>query len=107
MDVRCVEAATEARQRAAFHFVMPGLVPAIHVFRVRESKTWMAGTRPAMTMRDFRRSSRSWRWPDAALRLLAPRLGAAFRRARDPVRRREPQTRRPATLVVELPRSAS
>ena len=28
---------------------MPGLVPGIHVFR-RDKKTWMAGTRPAMTM---------------------------------------------------------
>jgi hypothetical protein len=31
-------------------FVMPGLVPGIHVFLVFEgSKTWMAGTGPAMT----------------------------------------------------------
>jgi hypothetical protein len=29
--------------------VMPGLVPGIHVF-VDASKTWMAGTSPAMTM---------------------------------------------------------
>jgi hypothetical protein len=28
---------------------MPGLVPGIHVF-VDASKTWMAGTSPAMTM---------------------------------------------------------
>jgi DNA ligase-associated metallophosphoesterase len=28
---------------------MPGLVPGIHVFLAREAKTWMAGTRPAMT----------------------------------------------------------
>jgi hypothetical protein len=27
---------------------MPGLVPGIHVFLV-ETKTWMAGTNPAMT----------------------------------------------------------
>jgi hypothetical protein len=27
---------------------MPGLVPGIHVF-LSESKTWMAGTSPAMT----------------------------------------------------------
>jgi hypothetical protein len=31
-------------------FVMPGLVPGIHVFLVATSnKTWMAGTSPAMT----------------------------------------------------------
>jgi len=29
---------------------MPGLVPGIHVFRLGYIKTWMAGTRPAMTM---------------------------------------------------------
>jgi hypothetical protein len=28
---------------------MAGLVPAIHVFRIREEKTWMPGTRPGMT----------------------------------------------------------
>jgi hypothetical protein len=29
---------------------MPGLVPGIHVFLpVQQSKTWMAGTSPAMT----------------------------------------------------------
>ncbi|MGA7810263.1 MAG: hypothetical protein WCB02_37260 [Bradyrhizobium sp.] len=28
---------------------MPGLVPGIHVFGVTASKTWMAGTSPAMT----------------------------------------------------------
>jgi hypothetical protein len=28
-------------------FVMPGLVPGIHVFTA--AKTWMAGTSPAMT----------------------------------------------------------
>ena len=30
-------------------FVMPGLVPGIHVFLLRTRKTWMAGTGPAMT----------------------------------------------------------
>ena len=31
-------------------FVMPGLVPGIHVFSlVQRDKTWMAGTNPAMT----------------------------------------------------------
>jgi hypothetical protein len=29
-------------------FVTPGLVPGIHVFRAA-SKSWMAGTSPAMT----------------------------------------------------------
>src|SRR5215470_734029 len=28
---------------------MPGLVPGIHVFKLGRSKTWMAGTSPAMT----------------------------------------------------------
>jgi hypothetical protein len=34
---------------------MPGLVPGIHVFSfpVRVSKTWMAGSSPAMTGRAF------------------------------------------------------
>jgi hypothetical protein len=32
------------------HSVMPGLVPGIHVFAaLQQSKTWMAGTSPAMT----------------------------------------------------------
>jgi hypothetical protein len=30
-------------------FVMAGLVPAIHVFELTASKTWMPGTRPGMT----------------------------------------------------------
>jgi len=29
---------------------MPALVAGIHVFDVREPKTWMAGTSPAMTV---------------------------------------------------------
>jgi hypothetical protein len=34
-------------------FVMPGLVPGIHVFkRIMARKTWMAGTSPAMTAVD-------------------------------------------------------
>jgi hypothetical protein len=32
-----------------FKFVMPGLVPGIHVFMLATQKTWMAGTSPAMT----------------------------------------------------------
>ena len=28
---------------------MPGLVPGIHVFLTTQSKTWMAGSSPAMT----------------------------------------------------------
>jgi hypothetical protein len=32
-----------------FAFVMPGLVPGIHVFGAHIQKTWMAGTSPAMT----------------------------------------------------------
>ncbi len=30
--------------------VMPGLVPGNHVFLKCQSKTWMAGTSPAMTI---------------------------------------------------------
>jgi hypothetical protein len=29
--------------------VMPGLVPGIHAFLANQTKTWMAGTGPAMT----------------------------------------------------------
>jgi len=29
--------------------VMPGLVPGIHVLTVTATKTWMAGSSPAMT----------------------------------------------------------
>jgi hypothetical protein len=29
---------------------MPGLVPGIHVFLLRQSETWMAGINPAMTV---------------------------------------------------------
>jgi hypothetical protein len=36
------------------HFVMPGLVPGIHVFAfLAASKTWMAGTSPAMTVENI------------------------------------------------------
>jgi hypothetical protein len=36
---------TGLAKAAAFKFVMPGLVPGIHVFRaVEKEKTWMAGT---------------------------------------------------------------
>ena len=31
------------------NFVMPGIVPGIHVFVLQEMKTWLAGTSPAMT----------------------------------------------------------
>jgi hypothetical protein len=31
-------------------FVMPGLVPGIHVFLTVVAKTWTAGTSPAMTL---------------------------------------------------------
>jgi hypothetical protein len=33
---------------------MAGLVPAIHVFYVADSKTWMPGTRPGMTVENCR-----------------------------------------------------
>ena len=49
-----VKTGTKAHQRGAgkgsVYFVMPGLVPGIHVFMLaRDLKTWMAGTSPAMT----------------------------------------------------------
>src|SRR5450756_1530949 len=43
---------------------MPGLVPGIHVFGARESKTWMAGTSPAMTTHGSLRMTAD---PDAKL----------------------------------------
>jgi hypothetical protein len=43
---------------------MPGLVPGIHVFAaLKRSKTWMAGTSPAMTIYSGRYPLRS---PSAA-----------------------------------------
>src|SRR6185295_440099 len=39
----------ESSARQVLLAVMAGLVPAIHVFGPRESKTWMPGTRPGMT----------------------------------------------------------
>ncbi len=40
--------------RFTIMFVVAGLVPAIHVFaRSRQSKTWMPGTRPGMTVESF------------------------------------------------------
>ncbi len=41
------------RQTAPFPIVMPGLVPCIHVLCSGVSKTWMAGTSPAMTAEGF------------------------------------------------------
>jgi hypothetical protein len=35
---------------------MAGLVPAIHVFYAADNKTWMPGTRPGMTAKDYRSS---------------------------------------------------
>ena len=36
------------------HYVMAGLVPAIHVLLSAAAKTWMPGTRPGMTKSDVR-----------------------------------------------------
>ena len=36
------------------NFVMPGIVPGIHVFVLQEMKTWVAGTSPAMTAKTNR-----------------------------------------------------
>jgi hypothetical protein len=40
--------AAMGEKRRISQFVMPGLVPGIHVF-LCGAKTWMAGTSPAMT----------------------------------------------------------
>jgi hypothetical protein len=47
---------------------MPALVAGIHVFRTGTSKTWMAGTRPAMTGRNV--DGRDFRHEDCASHLL-------------------------------------
>ena len=39
----------DSERRKSGRFVMPGLVPGIHVLLGVEAKTWMAGTSPAMT----------------------------------------------------------
>jgi hypothetical protein len=44
------------RQPHIFSVVMPALVAGIHVFPESATKTWMAGTSPAMTTLD----SMSW-----------------------------------------------
>jgi len=36
------------------NFVMPGIVPGIHVSVLQEMKTWVAGTSPAMTAKTNR-----------------------------------------------------
>ena len=40
---------TSVLDASTYHFVMPGLDPAIHVLGRRHAETWMAGTSPAMT----------------------------------------------------------
>src|SRR5207302_9611005 len=64
-EVRC-------HRRMPNRYVMAGLVPAIHAL-LRQRKTWMAGTRPAMTSRRPRPQPRSHvRFPsnDPALQLV-------------------------------------
>ena len=40
-----------------FSVVMPALVAGIHVLgRCQKNKTWMAGTSPAMTRREYRKN---------------------------------------------------
>jgi hypothetical protein len=42
------------KQELTAKFVMPGLVPGIHVLAaVKREKTWMAGTSPAMTKKSL------------------------------------------------------
>jgi hypothetical protein len=49
----------------AYTFVMPGLVPGIHVLNATARKTWMAGTSPAMTW---------WAVPYRAVAAIAARI---------------------------------
>jgi hypothetical protein len=46
--------------------VMPGFMPGIHVFPVLiSSKTWMAGTSPAMTTRNVNAPQDGFKWGKA------------------------------------------
>jgi hypothetical protein len=46
----CVRSRMDIDRYDQAEFVMPGLVPGIHVFTgLKQEKTWMAGTSPAMT----------------------------------------------------------
>ncbi len=73
--------------RTNWNFVMPGLVPGIHVLRCPvKSKTWMAGTSPAMTRKRKPSHDRRTRCEadragtKAVRRRLAIRLGLALDR---------------------------
>ena len=58
--------------------VMPGLVPGIHVLlHLNQKKTWMAGTRPAMTKSES--FSSSWKEPENAGRFFSQALSTAAR----------------------------
>jgi hypothetical protein len=58
---------------------MPGLVPGIHVLTVlRQRKTWMAGTSPAMTEKYTRGSSKPSRLPVLRIDRDRGRGGAVF-----------------------------
>src|SRR5215472_2011899 len=65
--------------RRFLYCVIAGLVPAIHVFRVPQKNTWMAGTSPAMTV--LGRTDRSSRGAATGYRMGSP---TRFRRDADP-----------------------
>ena len=63
---------------------MRGLVPRIHVFFLSRRKTWMAGTRPAMTIKaSFQRAGEGYWTPirGAALRVAPPPIFCQTRAA--------------------------
>jgi hypothetical protein len=50
---------------------MPGLVPGIHVFRAA-TKSWMAGTSPAMTTETYYRSAATMMFFQSSTRAVWP-----------------------------------
>jgi hypothetical protein len=54
----CLSIVMPAHSRPCLSIVMPGFMPGIHVFTtLQKSKTWMAGTSPAMTRKFSARTS--------------------------------------------------
>ena len=63
---------TSRRGHGRFYVVMAGLVPAIHVFDLRKSKTWMPATSAGMTSKWDRRTAQIRPNPPLHLRGLLP-----------------------------------
>jgi hypothetical protein len=61
---------------------MPGLVPGIHVLFQNETKTWMAGTSPAMTYQSSLRGAEATKQssPEALRWIASPTLAMTKRR---------------------------